>query len=43
MDCGIDLIPIHVNLELDWCKRIRPKQEDKRMLGRGRDWRRSVL
>jgi hypothetical protein len=21
MDCGIDLILIHTNLELDWCKR----------------------
>jgi hypothetical protein len=24
MDCDIDLIPIHINPELDWCKRTRP-------------------
>jgi hypothetical protein len=25
MDCDMDLIPIHANTELDWCKRTRPK------------------
>jgi hypothetical protein len=27
MDCGMDLIPIHDNPELDWCKRTKPKQD----------------
>jgi hypothetical protein len=25
MDCGMNLIPIHANPELDWCKRTKPK------------------
>jgi hypothetical protein len=24
MDCDINLIPIHANPELDWCKRTKP-------------------
>jgi hypothetical protein len=24
MDCDMDLIPIHANPELDWCKRTEP-------------------
>ncbi|PWZ56606.1 hypothetical protein Zm00014a_026627 [Zea mays] len=24
MDCAMNLIPIHANPELDWCKRTRP-------------------
>jgi hypothetical protein len=24
VDCGMDLISIHDNPELDWCKRTRP-------------------
>ncbi|PWZ24779.1 hypothetical protein Zm00014a_040092 [Zea mays] len=23
MDCDMDLIPIHANTELDWCKRTK--------------------